>query len=197
MKLRLSQGAALFAFAALAFDALAFPARAETPAYQKVLSAVTLDFTGAGAQDRAVLVQNDNSGADLYLYLVKDDTKGDGDLALAQTKAGIAFSGGMWGQLPSLETNGKGSLLVKSMNDSVGRDRWSQTLTIVYRDKQFLIGGISYTARDTLDPKAGGTCELNLLTGKGLRNGKPVQGKPAPIRLADWADDKLPKECSF
>ena len=196
MKLRLSHSAAL-AFAAIAFAALAIPARAETPAYANVLSAVTLDFTGDGAQDRAVLVLNDNSSADLYLYLVKDDAKGESALALAQSKAGIAFSGGMWGQLPSLESNGKGSLMIKSMNDSVGRDRWSQTLTIVYRNKEFLVAGISFTARDTLDPKAGGSCELNLLTGKGLRNGKPVQGKPAPIRLADWSDDKLPKECRF
>lgn len=190
MILRLFPRAALFA-------ALTLPAHAQTPGYEKVLSAVTLDFSSSGRQDRAVLALNAAAAADLYLYLLKDDPRGDSALALAETKKNVAFSGGMWGQLPSLETNGKGSLLIKSANDSIGRDRWSQTLTIVYRNKQFLIGGIAYEARDTLDPKAGGSCDLNLLTGKGVRNGKPVDGKSAPIRLADWSDDKLPKECRF
>lgn len=192
MTLRLFRRAALFVI-----SAFALPAHAQSQSYEKVLSAVTLDFSNSGRQDRAVLAQNDDSAADLYLYLLKDDPKGDSALALAETKKSVVFSGGAWGQIPSLETNGKGSLLIKSENDAIGRDRWSQTLTVVYRNKEFLIGGVSYTSRDTLDPNAGGSCDLNLLTGKGLRNGKPVQGKLTPIRLADWSEDKLPKECRF
>jgi hypothetical protein len=190
----------VFARAALVGAAFGLPAHAhahaQAPSYEKVLSAVTLDFSSSGRQDRAVLVQNDDAAADLYLYLSKDDANGQIALSLAEIKKDIVFSGGAWGQLPSLETNGKGSLLIKSENEAIGRDRWSQTLTIVYRNKQFLIGGVSFTARDTLDLNAGGSCDLNLLTGKGVRNGKPV-GKLAPIRLADWSGDKLPKECRF
>ena len=92
-------------------------------------------------------------------------------------KKSVVFSGAMWGQLPSLEVSGKGSLLIKSENDFVGKDRWTQVLTVVYRNKEFLIGGIAYTARDTLDPKGGGACDLNLLSGKGVRAGKPISGE--------------------
>lgn len=172
-------------------------ARAEAPNFENVLSAVTLDFTGNGEQDRAVLAQNKDDGADLYIYLRKDASGSEPVLALAELKKGVVFSGGMWGQLPSLDVNGKGSLLIKSGNESVGRARWTQTLTVVYRNKEFLIGGIAYTTRDTLDPKGGGACDLNLLSGKGLRNGKPIKGTLAPIKLADWSDDKLPAECQF
>lgn len=172
-------------------------ARAEPPHFENVLSAVTLDFTGKGEQDRAVLVQNKDEGADLYLYLLKYGPASESALAAAEIKKGVAFSGSMWGQLPSLDVNGKGSLLIKSGNQSIGRDRWTQTLTVLYRNMEFLIGGIAYTARDTLDPKGGGSCDLNLLTGKGLRNGKPVDVTVGPVRLADWSDEKLPSECHF
>ncbi|WOJ89424.1 hypothetical protein RZS28_16765 [Methylocapsa polymorpha] len=156
-----------------------------------------MDFTGDGQKGRAVLVQNKDDEADLYIYLSKDEAASESVLALAEMKKGVAFSGAMWGQLPSLDINGKGSLLIKSGNESIGRDRWTQSLTVVYRNKEFLIGGIAYTARDTLDPKGGGSCDLNLLSGKGLRNGKPVEAKLTPIKLADWSDEKLPKECQF
>ncbi len=177
--------------------AVSSPAVAETPNFANVLSAVTLDFAGDGRQDRAVLVQNADASADLYIYLAKDEAGSESVLTLAELKKSLVFSGAMWGQLPSLDVNGKGSLLIKSENEGVGRDRWSQVLTVVYRNKEFLIGGVAYSARDTLDPKSGGACDLNLLSGKGLRNGKPVEGKTAPIKLTDWSDEKLPKECKF
>lgn len=171
------------------------PGRAEAPGFENVLSAVTLDFTGKGQQERAVLVQNKDDAADLYIYVSKDEAGSESVLALAEMKKGIVFSGSMWGQLPSLDVNGKGSLLIKSGNESIGRDRWTQTLTVIYRNKEFVIGGIAYKVRDTLDPKGGATCDLNLLSGKGLRNGKPIKVTLPPLRLADWSDEKLPKEC--
>jgi hypothetical protein len=61
---------------------------------------------------------------------------------------------------------------------------------VIHRDEQFLIAGISNSERDPLDPKAGGNCDINLLSGKGLRNGKPIP-------LSDWSDEKLPQECNF
>jgi hypothetical protein len=93
--------------------------------------------------------------------------------------------------------NEKGSLLIKSANEAIGRSRWSQTLTIVYRNGQFLVAGLTREARDKLDPKAGGSCELNFLNGKGKSGGKAVESSSRPIKLADWLDEKLPKECNF
>src|SRR5262249_48078358 len=136
--------------------------------------------------------------ADLYLYLAKDDANADAGLSLAEKKSNIAFSAGsVSGQLASLGVSNTGSMQIKSGNDAIGRDRWSQVLTVIYRDKRFLIAGITYSERDTLDPEAGGACDINLLSGKGLRNGKPVETKLTPIPLSDWSDEKLPQACQF
>jgi hypothetical protein len=182
---------------ALVFLVLALPAYAQTPGFERVLSAVTLSFQESGSTDRAVLVDNQNAGADLYVYFAVDDAKPDTPLKPALVKKNAAWSGLMWGTRPSLQVSDKGSLLIKSANYGVGRSRWDQTLTVVYRNKEFVVAGLTYLSFDTLDPKIGGSCDLNFLTGKGLRNGKPVETKFPVTKLADWSDEKLPKECNF
>ncbi len=171
-------------------------ARAE-PRLQDVLSAATLSFGEDGALDRAVLTQNGDAGADLTIFRAVPAPDGVA-AALKPTpfKKAMVFSGQMWGTLPSLSVNGKGSLVIASANDAIGRDRWTQTLTVVLRGGAFVIAGITHTSHDTLDPKAGGgSCDLNLLTGKGTADCKPVKETLAPIPLSDWCDDRLPKAC--
>ncbi len=171
-------------------------ARAE-PRLQDVLSAATLSFGDDGAFDRTVLTQNGDAGADLTIFRAVPAP--DGAVAVLKptlVKKDVAWSGQMWGTLPSLSVNGKRSLVIASANDAVGRDRWSQKLTVVLRDGAFVIAGITHTSHDTLDPKAGASsCDLNLLTGKGTSDGKPVTETRAPIPLADWSDYKLPNAC--
>jgi len=87
--------------------------------------------------------------------------------------------------------------VVKSENSAIGRDRWEQALTIARRSGEFVVLGVTYSSRDTLDPKAGGNCDINLATGKGTRNGKAVAIPANPIKVADWTDDSLPKDCRF
>jgi len=167
------------------------------PDYSRVIASVTLSFEG-GDTDRAVLVENDDSAADLYVYRSLEPAR---DLAApvkpAFVKKNAAWSGAMWGTRPSLETNAKGSLLIKSENAGVGRDRWSQTLTVVYRNKEFTVAGLTHESYDTLDPNNAHSCDLNFLTGRGKHDGKPAEFKrPAP-KLVEWSDEKLPKECGF
>lgn len=180
-------GAAIFAAAS---------AQAE-PDYSRVISSVTLSFEG-GDLDRAVLVENGDAGADLYIYRALEPGR---DLAKpvkpALIKKNAAWSGGMWGQHPSLETSAKGSLLIKSENTGIGRDRWSQTVTVVYRNKEFIVAGLTRDAYDTLDPNASHNCDLNFLTGKGKKDGKSVDIKGTTRKLADWSNAELPKECAF
>ena len=47
-----------------------------------------------------------------------------------------------------------------------------------------------------------GGCDIDFLSGKGvasdgLDEGKPLQEKFSPVRLADWSDDKRPAACNF
>jgi hypothetical protein len=165
--------------------------------YSRVIDAETFSFEN-GETDRAVLVANGDSSSDLYIYL---DLQPDGADAKppkpALVKKDAAWNGAMWGQRPSLETNAKGSLLIKSENTGVGRSRWSQTLTVVYRNRQFVVAGLTREAYDTLDPNVAHSCDLNFLAGKGKKDGKPVEIKSPAMKLADWSDGDLPKECNF
>lgn len=133
-------------------------------------------------------MQNKDDGTDLYLYLPKDDVNSEPILTLAETKKSVVYSGTMWGKLPWLEVNGKGSLFIKSGNETIGRDRWTQTLLVVYRNKEFPIAGIAYTARDTLDARRLVVCDVNFLTGKGLRNSTPIPAMVKPIKTESFND---------
>ncbi|MGA3063293.1 MAG: hypothetical protein ABSD90_08700 [Methylocystis sp.] len=167
----------------------ALPARAEPSGYERVISTVTLSFGDDGSTDRAVLVDNFDAGADLYIFRSIEDAKPDSPMNPTLVKKAAAWNGAMWGSRPSLDTNAKNSLIVKSQNDAIGRDRWSETLTIVYRRHEFLVAGLTYESHDNLDPRAGGSCDLNFLSGKGVRNGKPVEIKSGAVRLIRFPAD--------
>ncbi len=158
-----------------------------------VVSVVTLDMNSDGSMDRAVLVNNpDESSVDLLIYLGED---GAHQMKLALNKSEIAWTGAMWGQLPSLESNNKDSLLIKSENSAIGRDRWSQKLTIAYRNNEFVVAGYTYNSYDTLNPDAGKSCDVNLLTGKGKKDNKAITvAKKSPL-VKDWQNEGGIPEC--
>ncbi|ATQ66916.1 MULTISPECIES: hypothetical protein [Methylosinus] len=188
-----------FRFAATALLLAPFPALAQTPALERVLSATTLYLSENGGYDLAILVDNRDSGADLYLYFGVDPNAPEGKTKPSFVKKNAAWVGGGAGALPSLAVSDKGSLLIKSENDAIGRDRWSETLTVVRRNGALVVAGLTFTARDTLEPEGGGSCDLNFLTGKGTRNGKKIELKAQTLPLADWSvnGEALPKECRF
>ena len=161
---------------------------------QNTLATVTADLNNDGVADRAVLFR---AGKEMDGALAIFD-RGDPD-RLALFAPAIAWVGGL-GQQPDLGVSPRGSLLVKSMNDSVGRERWFQTVTIAYRKGRYLLAGITYDWYDTLDPANTGTCDLNLLTGKGTLQ-KGETGPATALRVSlramppeDW-DGALPPEC--
>ncbi len=91
--------------------ASAFPARAETSGYERVISTVTLSFEDDGSTDRAVLVDNFDAGADLYIFRAIEDAKPDSPMNPTLVKKAAAWNGAMWGSRPSLDTNAKNSLI--------------------------------------------------------------------------------------
>ena len=161
---------------------------------QNVLSVITEDWNNDGRFDRAVLVisEEDEIATDLYLYLSDFEIK---DMQLALHKKDIAWRGILWGTQPSLGLNEKGSLLIESKNEAIGRNRWFQTLTIAYRNNDFIVAGFSYNAYDTLDIDYLLECDINLLTGKGIKNGEVFKLELQNLSLADWPNDFFPRAC--
>jgi hypothetical protein len=161
---------------------------------KNVLSVVTADWNEDGSFDRAVLALSESDPDETELFIYLSNTL-ENSLRLAVYRKNIAWAGGLWGTLPSLETNKKGSLIVTSTNDSIGRNRWTQKLTIIYKNNMFVVAGYTYVAYDTLDPKYRLNCDVNLLTGRGEKNGKSFKSSSKVANIADWSDAFIPKEC--
>ncbi len=113
---------------------------------------VTADLDGDEVPETYELRDNGQGGVDLVVLGIGEE----------RVVPGIAWLGGMAGQEPELSVNYGGSLLVTSMNESIGRDRWRITLTVAHRDGDLRVAGITYHWRDTLEPETDwGLCDLN------------------------------------
>lgn len=153
--------------------ALIFAALLPLPAFAgNFVSMIVADVDGDGKEDVAIL-----SGTETYADLTIRSTLGGEVTAPAFAWMGVAA-----GTLPGLERSTEGSLLVHSMNEAIGRNRWHQTLTIAYRDGAYRVAGFTYSWYDTLDLAASGSCDLNLLTGKGVLTIGP-DGNETPIDI--------------
>lgn len=155
-----------------------------------VLSVVTGDWNQDKHIDAAVLMKH-NERVEIYIFLANKKNK----LQQVLYKQDIVWMGSMGGAIPYLESRKNNTLFIFSGNDSIGRHRWSQILTIAYRDKSFMIGGYTYESRDTLDPENFSSCDVNLFTGKGFNNGTAFKIKAQKIKLKNWTDESIPEEC--
>lgn len=173
----------MFRFTILLFGLVALPAAAQT---------VSSDLNGDGKPEHFTLIERDGN-VDLQI----ENT--GGGVVIARR---IAWSGGI-GQKPALELAPNGSVRLISMNDSIGRHRWHLSLTIAYRQGRYMVAGYTYDWRDTLDLEDSGTCDLNLLNGKGVL--QKADGPKRPIRatmrampVTEFKDDHpIPPACGL
>lgn len=155
-----------------------------------ILSSVVADFNADKLMDSAILIKSGDR-VDFYLYL----GNAAGEMKLKLLMKDLVWSGSMAGTLPQLAVEKDGGLLVYSQNDAIGRNRWHRRLSVDYRDKEFIVTGYVYDERDTLDPKFSLNCDVNLLTGKGIKNKAEFKIEAQKIKLSDWSDVKIPKQC--
>lgn len=158
---------------------------------ERVLSVVTADWNKDGNFDRAILIEAEPTEVDLLIYL----SDGHGKMQLAIAKKNIAWRGAMWGTQPTMNINPVRSLEIISGNDAIGRNRWMQKLTVAYRNREFTVVGYTYNARDTLDLDDQMECDVNLLTGMGIKNGQSFMTSASAVTLANWSETSSPKEC--
>lgn len=159
-----------------------------------IINATVGDFNGDGSQDLATLIIDDDGdvtqiGMEIYL---RDNER---DVLTQEVSAknlfwGSASNRALRGMEPTISTAPNGSILVHTKNDAVGRNRWDQTVTIAYRDGAFVVAGFTYSYRDTLARSDTGQCDINLLTGIGVRNRKPLTTRPRRVQIENW-DSKI------
>ena len=147
---------------------------------------VQADLDGNGQVETYRLLQGDEGSVDLAVKTPEGSFR----------VPGIAWGWAVDGQRPELALNEAGSVLLTSMNEAVGRDRWRLTLTIAHREGDWRVAGVTYDWRDTLDPAAWGLCDLNLLAGRGtVERFDGTRGLDLPFdapRLADWSAEAPP-----
>jgi hypothetical protein len=133
----------------------------EPPEPGDLVAALSGDWNGDGAPDAATLTQDEGSAANLTLYL------GDPVYGLKRVahRPRVIFSGGMGGQTPKLEAASPSSLKLHQEQIGIGRTPWESTLSIAWRNGQFMLAGYSYMFYDRIDPDHNGHCDVNLLTG--------------------------------
>jgi hypothetical protein len=163
----------------------------------RIVFAATGDWDKDGSSDLAMLVAPaEGSGEDdhaVYIYLDDGDTGGLKLKTVVPNKVWGDLT--MTGRAPSITALANGSILITTHNDSVGRDRWEQKLTVAYRNFDFVVAGYTYTSYDTLNPDNTSDCDFNVLTGKGKLNGKPVAVSGKLIFLKDWNDETGQEAC--
>ena len=176
--------------AALVFSitAPAVALAADFPA-ERIVAMASGDWNKDGTPDLAVIATpGDDSGDDngIYVYLAKpEENRLTPVLILPNVIWGNLT---MYGQEPELAALANGSFTITTKNDAVGRDRWRQSLTIAYRNFDFIVAGYTYSSYDTLNPDGGAECDLNVLTGKGKTSSGPVSGQAQFVLLKDWQD---------
>ncbi|WP_027058295.1 hypothetical protein [Mesorhizobium loti] len=175
-----------------------FPAFAENvPAFE-----LKLDIDQDGKTDRVVVMQDLGAPADLYIYLAAGEEKLDPSRQPDFVRKGLTED-----RVTDLESQGKGSLVITSCFGCGASKSTEDTLTIVYRKGQLLVGGYSRSwdwnqqTSDGVKTTVGG-CDINYLTGKGtvskdLEHAKPIKRKFMPMPLKDWSASKRPKACNF
>ncbi|WP_426230009.1 hypothetical protein [Pararhizobium sp. DWP3-4] len=164
----------------------------------RIVFAATGDWDKDGSSDLAMLVAPvEGTDEDHAVYIYLND--GDSDRLKLRTVVANKVWGDltMAGRAPSITALENGSILITTHNDSVGRDRWEQKLTVAYRNFDFVVAGYTYTSYDTLDPDNTTECDFNVLTGKGKSSGKPVATKGEIVLLKDWSDDRGQKVCGI
>lgn len=164
---------------------LALPAAAEAaPASISpgdVFSAVVGEWNNDGTPDHAVLVRNGPDALDLYIY-TSDPTPDDRlNMKLAVYVPGFASVSADMDNTLELESKTYNSLQYSEYYMKGGYE----TLTLSYRGGQFVVSGVTFISYDNLNDTVF-SCDVNLLTGKGIVDKKPVKVAVGGVPVAEW-----------
>ena len=157
------------------------------------------------APEVAMLVApSPESDADYTLLILSPRDGGwEGDLGVLATFENAVWGGvgEVYGNKPSVSFSPAGSLLLKSHNEAIGRNRWMQTLTLAWRGSALTVAGYTWSEYDTLDPAANRACDVNLLSGKAevTANGvaRMLETGARRLSFADWLAEGSSNLCPF
>ena len=194
----------LCALSALAYSLFAVPTGANEPenSLGLVSAAAMGRFTGGYGDDLALLLEPPSGSDAGYTLVILADAAGPGgSLGEIARFEGAAWGGvgDVYGNRPSVAFTDAGSLQLRSGNEAVGRHRWSQTITLVWREDTVMLAGYTIFERDTLRENSEKGCDINLLTGrveKTNESGTAVtEVSTRQLPFAQWVAEGRPGIC--
>jgi hypothetical protein len=153
-----------------ALFALTLPAAAQTlsgpesDTLPRLIASACFDLIEDRNGCETVILLASETEPDTADLLVLTDRRIDPAGAPLLVARGIVFNGPLWGMSPWLEQAENGSLLVQSEQTGIGRFPWTQTLTLAWRDGEFVVAGYTRSTYDRITASSAG-CDVNLLTG--------------------------------
>ena len=180
------QVAAALVFALAATAAMA----AEEIDPERIASATTGDWDGDGDIDMAMLIrpgQAEGTSRNAIYILLSDPLAGSMEVkTLAKDKVEGDFI--HVGNEATITARPNGSILVSTTNGAEGQRHYEQKLTLAYRNFQFVVAGYTFTRSDDNGVENFMSCDLNVLTGKGKRDGAAFSVAPQFVTIEDWND---------
>lgn len=131
------------------------------PTLNEVVTTTSLDLDNDGKLDNVYLVGPKQNELDLYVKLSSTEK-----FVVARNFV-TNMSSDFFGMGNEFDKNEAGSLIVRSYNEAMGRGRWQEDITIVFRNGALRVGGYTFTSRDTIDLDEFFKCDINALNGHG------------------------------
>jgi hypothetical protein len=191
-------------------------ASAASAADKHAIYDIALDLNRDGKADRAVLVTSsadtDSYSDDKSWYWLATDERvdlyiyfGAGDAPLDLSKPPDVLAPGIVtaeriNQIYPPEARTNGALVIRGAYYLFSNSA-SERLTIVERKSELVVAGYTYDFEWKTGEQGG--CDVNLLTGKGIRYSgadsakKTVRVPAKPVPLLQWSSRTYPKPCRF
>ena len=169
---------------------------AQAQADPLVMETLAADLDEDGRKELAVLVGE----SDISLAIF-GQTEDYGPMRLVAEGPGLAWMGSL-NEPPRMEITEAGSLRVTSSNWGIGRNKWEMDVIVAWRSGAFRVAGIRFVEVDTLELESGRSCDVNLLTGRGIltsnREDAPdiaVRAVIGAVPIEDWPENGIAQAC--
>jgi hypothetical protein len=159
---------------------------------------ITLINASAHADPARTLTADLDRDGRAETFVVSDDGESLTTLTIRRPgKPTITARDIAWSLEPAnLTRAANGSVLLNTSHIGVGRSPHDQTLTIAFRGGSYQVVGLTRGNWDRIEPDSSTSCDLNLLTGQGKVNNRPVRRalRAKPVTAWKW-DANLPAGC--
>jgi hypothetical protein len=160
--------------------------------------ALTLLCTAAHADPARTLTADLDRDGRAETFVLTDNGQSLTTLTISRPgKSTITARNIAWSLEPASLTRAlNGSVLLNTSHVGIGRSPHEQTLTIAYRNGAYQVVGLTRGNWDRVEPDNSTSCDLNLLTGQGKVNNRPVRRalRAKPMTAWTW-DMDLPAGC--